>query len=232
MTARKRFCRLCLLGGLAVLVAALFAPARTAAQEEVASTLTRFMVHEVSTGYYEQYEVLPQRNLPLMRVPGVARKVFPYSPTAASVRERTRLVDSHLGLKFYNNLRCEACHVQEALDIHTTRAKLTCRQCHGGEPISGSEHYYSPMNPIRRHAYVCDKCHPGSTASFAGYVVHEPAPGSATAKTVFSSLYYAYWFMLLLLAVTLAFFVPHTFLVGLREIFRRKGKGKDADDAH
>jgi F0F1-type ATP synthase assembly protein I len=30
--------------------------------------------------------------------------------------------------------------------------------------------------------------------------------------------------MLLLLAGTLAFFVPHTFFVGLRELFRKKRK--------
>jgi hypothetical protein len=34
-------------------------------------------------------------------------------------------------------------------------------------------------------------------------------------------LYYTYWFMLALLVGTLAFFLPHTFLVGFRELFTR-----------
>jgi hypothetical protein len=49
----------------------------------------------------------------------------------------------------------------------------------------------------------------------------------------FPALYYGYWFMICLLGVTLAFFVPHTMMVILRELFRRKGKGGvEASDAH
>ena len=114
--------------------------------------------------------------------------------------------------------------MKETMDIHTVRANLTCRQCHGGEPIASLEHYYSPLNPIRKHAFVCAKCHEGASASYAAYVVHEPAPGSSEARNAFPGLYYAYWFMLLLLAGTLAFFIPHTFFVGLRELFRKKRK--------
>jgi hypothetical protein len=80
------------------------------------------------------------------------------------------------------------------------------------------------MNPIRKHAYVCSKCHEGASASYAAYVVHEPAPGSQEARKTFPGLYYAYWFMLLLLAGTLAFFIPHSIFVGLRELFRKKRK--------
>jgi hypothetical protein len=116
--------------------------------------------------------------------------------------------------------------VKETMDIHTVRANLTCRQCHGGEPIASLAHYYSPMNPIRKHAYVCSKCHEGASASYASYVVHEPAPGSSDARKAFPGLYYAYWFMLLLLAGTLAFFIPHSFFVGLRELFKKKRKEK------
>ena len=114
--------------------------------------------------------------------------------------------------------------MKETMDIHTVRANLTCRQCHGGEPVASLEHYYSPLNPIRKHAFVCAKCHEGASASYAAYVVHEPAPGSPEARNTFPGLYYAYWFMLLLLAGTLAFFIPHTFFVGLRELFRKKRK--------
>jgi hypothetical protein len=175
---------------------------------------------------YEEYEVLPRRQLPLVSVPGVRRGLFPYSPTAASVRNRSRLADSHLGIKFYERRRCEACHVEQTRDIHTVRANLTCRQCHGGEPVASINHYYSPLNPIRRHAYVCAKCHEGASASYASYIVHEPAAGSSLARTSFPVLYYAYWFMLILLVGTLAFFIPHSFLVGLRELLSKKRKAE------
>jgi hypothetical protein len=149
------------------------------------------------------------------------------------VRIRSRLADSHWGIKFYTRRRCEECHIQETHDIHTVRANLTCRQCHGGEPIASINHYYSPLNPIRRHAYVCAKCHQGASASYASYVIHEPSAGSLMAKRGFPVLYYAYWFMLALLVGTLAFFIPHSLLVGLRELFQKKGKSKNADnDSH
>jgi hypothetical protein len=194
------------------------------AQEEVASAVRRYKAYEASTGYYEEYEVLPRRQLPLVSIPGVRRGLFPYSPAAASVRNRSRLADSHLGIKFYKRRRCEACHVEQTRDIHTVRANLTCRQCHGGEPVASINHYFSPLNPIRRHAYVCAKCHEGASASYASYVIHEPSAGSALARTGFPILYYTYWFMLVLLVGTLAFFIPHSFLVGLRELFRKKRK--------
>jgi hypothetical protein len=204
----------------------LFLPELSDAQEEVASSIRRYKDREVSTGYYETYEVRPRRQLPLVSIPGVRRGVFQYSPAAASVRIRSRLADSHRGIKFYAGRRCEDCHRNETHDIHTTRANLTCRQCHGGEPIASIEHYYSPMNPIRKHAYVCAKCHEGSSASFASYIIHEPEAGSLAAKNAFPALYYVYWFMLLLFAGTLAFFIPHSFLMGLRELFSKAGRGE------
>jgi len=60
------------------------------AQEEVASAYRRYRDREVSTGFYEQYEAKPRRMAPLVEVPGVSRGIFPYSPTAAKVRTRTR----------------------------------------------------------------------------------------------------------------------------------------------
>jgi hypothetical protein len=202
----------------------LLLPEPTPAQEEVTSAIRRYKQYEVSTGYYEKYEARPQRQRPFIEIPGLRQGVFPYSPTSASVRVRTRLADSHRGIKFYNRRRCEECHATETRDIHTTRANLTCRQCHGGEPIASINHYFSPMNPIRKHAYVCAKCHEGASASYASYVIHEPSAGSALARTGFPILYYTYWFMLVLLVGTLAFFIPHSFLVGLRELFRKKRK--------
>ena len=222
-----------LLAGVLVLAVMLLVPATALAQEEVTSAIRRYKQYEVSTGYYEQYEARPRHQRPLVGIPGVSRGLFPYSPTSATVRSRTHLADSHRGIKFYWGRRCEDCHINETHDIHTTRANLTCRQCHGGEPIASIDHYYSPMNPIRKHAYICAKCHEGASASYASYIVHEPAAGSSIARTTFPILYYTYWFMLVLLVGTLAFFIPHSFLVGLRELFKNKRKTKNADtNAH
>ncbi len=225
----KRLLSLALVGT----VAGLLLPPGAAAQEEVASAIRRYKDREASTGYYEEFEVRPRRVRPFVEIPGVRVGSFPYSPTSADVRSRTHLADSHIGIPFYNYKTCVACHPEAAGDIHTVRANLTCRQCHGGEPIASIAFYTSPMNPIRRHAYVCAKCHEGANASFASYVVHQPAPGSTAARKSFPILYYAFWFMTILLVGTLAFFIPHSFLTGLRELFRKKKETEsDANHAH
>jgi len=213
--------------------ALLLLPLPAVAQEEVASALRRYKDREASTGYYEEFEVRPRRLRPFVEVPGVQGGIFSYSPTGARIRSRSRLADSHVGIDFYKYKTCQACHPEQARDIHTVRANLTCRQCHGGEPIASIQYFNSPMNPIRRHAYVCAKCHEGASASFAAYVIHEPAGGSVAARKSFPVLYYAYWFMAVLLVGTLAFFIPHAFLVGVRELFtRKKGAESDGHDAH
>jgi len=218
---------------LAAAGAVLLLPPPASAQEEVASAIRRYKDREASTGYYEEYEVRPRRIKPLVGVPCVEEGIFNYSPTAAKVRNRSHLADSHMGIAFYKEKTCQTCHPEQAKDIHTVRGNITCRQCHGGEPIASIPYFKSPMNPIRKHAYVCAKCHEGSSASFASYIVHEPAPGSAAARKGFPTLYYAYWFMLVLLVGTLAFFIPHSFLVGLRELFNKKRTtNDDAADAH
>jgi hypothetical protein len=226
MTGMSRLRKAVFAIGAATLLGLLSPPLISTAQEEVASAIRRYKEREVSTGYYEEYEAKPRRMRPMVDIPGVRRGLFPYSPSAAQVRIRTRLTDSHRAIKFYKNLRCEYCHVKETKDIHTVRANLTCRQCHGGEPIASIQHFYSSMNPIRKHAYVCAKCHEGASASYASYIVHQPPPGSLATKKSFPVLFYAYWLMIVLLAGTLAFFIPHSILVGLRELFRKRGKAK------
>ena len=234
MTGVKHCRRIGLASWTLLLLILVFIPVIVSAQgEEVASALRRYKEYEVSTGYYEEYEARPRHERPMVAIPGVRHGLFRYSPSAASVRVRTRLADSHWGIKFYDNRRCEDCHPRQALDMHTVRANLTCRQCHGGEPIASINHYFSPMNPIRKHAYVCAKCHEGSSASFASYVIHEPSAGSLEAKTNFPVLYYSYWFMFILLLGTLAFFIPHSILFGLRELLGKKEKEiKDVDEVH
>jgi hypothetical protein len=207
-----------------LLVELLGLPALSPAQEEVASAIRRYKDREVSTGYYEEYEALPHRQRPLVEIPGVTRGIFPYSPAAAQVRSRTHLADSHQGIKFYWNLRCQICHVNETTDIHTTRANLTCRQCHGGEPIASINYLYSPLNPIRKHAYVCSKCHEEASASYASYVVHEPNPAMVGTLTSFPLLFYVFWFMVVLAVGTFLVFLPHTLMWGIRELFAKTKK--------
>jgi hypothetical protein len=192
------------------------------AQEEVTSAIRRYKDREASTGYYEEYEVKPRRQRPLVGVPEVLRRFSPYATykpkSAAEPGKRSRLEDSHAGLDFYDQRRCEDCHLEQARHSHTVRGNVTCRQCHGGEPIAGINYYYSPVNPIRRYAYVCAKCHEGSTASFATFLVHEPNPGNPVTKKTFPSLYYANWFMLVLIVGTLGFFGAHTLVWIVKEI--------------
>lgn len=204
-------------------------PAPAPAQEEVASAIRRYKEREASTGYYEQYEVRPRHQRPLVGVPGVRRGLFPYSPSAARVRITTHLADSHMGVQFYRNRRCVDCHPKEARDIHTTRGNLTCRQCHGGEPIASIQHYYSPLNPIRRHAYVCAKCHPGASASYASYVVHEPSPAALETRQSFPILFYAFWIMVVMAGGTFLVFLPHTIMWGLRELWPRRRRQHGSD---
>jgi hypothetical protein len=105
---RVRWVLLCL--AALFLVTEVILPALVSAQEEVASAYRRYRDREVSTGFYEEYEAKPRRMAPLVEVPGVTRGIFPYSPTAAKVRTRTRLADSHSGIKFYQR-GCEECQI-------------------------------------------------------------------------------------------------------------------------
>jgi hypothetical protein len=214
---------------LAMLVMMLL-PASTAAQEEVTSAIRRYKDREASTGYYEEYEAMPRRQRPFVEIPGIRQGIFSYSPTAARVRIRSYLADSHQGIKFYKRRRCEDCHMQQTRDLHTVRANLTCRQCHGIEPVASINHYYSPMNPIRRHAYVCGKCHQGANASYASYVVHTPLPSLAGTRTTFPVLFYAFWIMVAIAVGTFVVFLPHTILWGIREVFIKKEKIKSEPD--
>jgi hypothetical protein len=209
-----------------LLAVGLLLPQAAPAQEEVTSSIRRYKEREASTGYYEEYEVKPRRQRPMVGVPGVLRKTFPYAPKAAQIRVRTNLADSHRAIRHYEMRRCEECHVDQARDIHTVRGNLTCRQCHGGEPIAAINHYFSPMNPIRRHAYVCAKCHEEAGVSFATYLVHEPKAGAPETRKTFPALYYSNWFMMLLLVGVFVFFIPHSVIWVAREFFTGKKKEK------
>lgn len=139
------------------------------ANEEVTIGIQQFDLH-ISSGYYEDHEILPRNQRLNVAIPKVRQDVITYSSTAANVRIRTYLTDSHRGLRFYGHRQCWDCHVDEAVNFHSIKNNITCRQCHGLEPIASIKHYYSAMNPIRRHAFVCSKCHEGASASFASYL--------------------------------------------------------------
>ena len=95
------------------------------------------------------------------------------------------------------------------------------------EPIAGIDHYYSPMNRLRRHAFVCAKCHPGASASFATYVVHAPNPAMRTTQKSFPLMFYVFWGMMALAGGTFVVFLPHTALWGMRELYlKKKAKGE------
>ena len=209
-----------LLIGLAGLLISTSGP--TLAQKEVTSPIYRYR-ERVATGYYEGYEVSPRRKRALFEAPTTRRSLVSFGSASAMVRLRARLPDSHRGLKFYYRTTCIECHPEQARNIHSVRAGITCRQCHGPEPIPAINHYYSAMNPIRRHAYVCAKCHEGANASFADFYVHEPPGTALSTRESFPILFYASWGMLLLFLGTLAFFVPHSFMVGVRELSETKG---------
>jgi hypothetical protein len=199
-----------------------FLPEQTRAQEEATSPIYRYRGHEMSTGYYEPYEVSPRPSLPLGGGPiGYAGSIT-LSPTAEKVRRRTYLANSHQGLRFYERLTCVKCHPGEAGNLHTVRVGITCRQCHGPEPIAGINHYYSPMNNLRRHAYVCAKCHEGANASYATYVVHEPNPATLDTRNSFPTLFYVFWMMVAIAAGTFVVFLPHAAIWGIREFFTKK----------
>jgi len=207
--------------GLAVLVITL--PGTGLTQEEVTSNIARYR-ERVKSGYYEGYEVKPrqwQRNR-VKQAPAI-RSPFPFGIIGPEVRIRTRLADAHAGIKFYKQHTCIECHPKQARNIHSDRSGINCRQCHGPEPIPAINHYYSLMNPIRRHAYVCAKCHEGANVSFAGFYVHEPLGTDLSTRESFPVLFYSSWGMLLLFVGTLAFFVPHSLMVGVRELTETKG---------
>lgn len=208
----------------------LFLPAVLNGQE-VTSNLYKYKNYEQSTGYYEQYEVRPFKNRPFVKEPQYSRSILQYGPGAASdIHFPSRAVDSHAGVRFYFAKTCESCHIEQASNnLHTARYDIQCRQCHGGEPIAGIDHYYSPMNRIRRHAYVCAKCHQGAGYSYATYAVHEPNPAMAATASEFPALFYVFWIMIGIAVLTLGVFLPHTVLWGIRELFtsaeNSKGKG-------
>jgi len=182
-----------------------------------------YTAYEASSGRYDDTEVLPrQRQSEFQRLgPGTIQG----SQSQGRARNRMFLADSHAGIPFYRYKKCEDCHAGAALNSHAAHAGITCRQCHGTEPIASVNHFFSRLNPARKHAYVCAKCHEDASASFASFLVHPPAPLSQEAAKEFRALSWVSWGMHGLLLGVFILFVPHTLLWLLREIRERSRKG-------
>ncbi len=187
------------------------------AQKEVTVNVYRYQERQRRDRIYEKYEYKRRSHQPFIERGIPSTELITLAPTAEKVRFRKYLADSHQGLRFYRYRACIRCHPRQARNLHRVRSKITCRQCHGEEPIAGNSHYNSSMNPRRRYALVCGKCHKGSSASFATYVVHEPMPLALSTQKTFPLLFYSVWFMVILAAGTFASLLPQMFMWGLRE---------------
>ncbi|MEN8174725.1 MAG: hypothetical protein ABFS23_03110 [Pseudomonadota bacterium] len=180
-----------------------------------------------STGYFRDQDSLPGA-FRLFQAEQVGR-LWGLGPGGGGIKRSSFAPDAHAGVVNYAGRSCESCHEEQRYSLHSSRGEVSCVQCHRGQPIAGIHHYYSAMNPIRRHAYVCAKCHEGAGASFATYVVHEPSPLAATTREEFPLFYYGVWFMVILAVGVFAIFIPYVSLWGVRELVvvlkERKGHG-------
>jgi hypothetical protein len=196
-------------------------------------SLTAYDEHAASSGYFrEGDQVVPGAYQLYLQTPQALGAYGGFGPRPRIVRGVSFAVDAHAGVDGYSRARdCVGCHEGTERNLHSARTTVTCRQCHRDEPVAGIFHYYSSMNPIRRHAYVCAKCHEGATANFAAYVVHEPPPLAGATAERFPALYYATWFMVILAGGVFLFFLPYTAAWGLRELWQRlAGAGRARAD--
>ena len=180
-----------------------------------------------SSGYFRDQDSLPGS----FRIYQTEQqdKLWGLGPGAGAVKRDSFSADAHASVDGYGWQSCASCHEGQRYSLHSSRGNVGCEQCHRGQPIAGIHHYYSEMNPIRRHAYVCAKCHEGASASFATYVIHEPPPLAGSTREEFPLFYYGVWFMVILAGGVFVIFIPYVTLWGLRELvgmFRReKGHG-------
>jgi hypothetical protein len=57
-------------------------------------------------------------------------------------------------------------------------------------------------------------------------VIHPPNPANIASLQSFPLLFIVFWLMIGIAVGTIAFFLPHTALWGIRELFMRKAKGE------
>ncbi|NNJ92152.1 MAG: hypothetical protein HKP55_10780 [Gammaproteobacteria bacterium] len=170
------------------------------------------------TGYFRDGDTLPGAYLQYRQSSEYGGSLWGLGPGGGNVKRSSFWADAHSGVDSYMLRSCASCHEDQRYSLHSSRGNVTCVQCHRGQPISGINHYYSGMNPIRRHAYVCAKCHEAASASFATYVIHEPPPLASSTVEEFPLFYYAVLFMMILAVGVFALFIPYVTLWGLREL--------------
>lgn len=196
-------------------------------QVEVIERFRHYRSTEMSTGLYEDYEVRPRGIDPHFVDPDRSvRSISRIGEEETRAWNRIFLNDAHRGIPLYEYRRCVDCHPYNANNRHTIRHGITCRQCHGGEPMASVKHYFSRLNPMRKHTHVCAQCHAGAGASFALYAVHEPNPGKLSTRETMPVLFYAFWIMVFVAGGTFLVFLPHTLAWGIRELFVKRKKEK------
>lgn len=212
--------------GLALLIVLWTALAASPAlAEEVASPLSRYGTGEAA-GLSDTAEVRP--GLVPSRLSsriGPSSRLMPGAQEARGTWNKGHLADAHQGVPYADQRPCRTCHSGAVRNLHTARGGVACVQCHGSGTVASVNQAFSRLNPVRRHAYVCGKCHTGATAALASYVVHEPGPLSPEAAREFPALAWAVRIMVGIAVLTFALFLPHTILWGVREYLGRGGKG-------
>lgn len=197
-----------------------------AAGPSVAQTETGEGQELAGTGYFRDQDTLPGSYRLYLQQPKTLDWLWAMGPIRQDIRRSSFAADAHENVPKYSaRSLCIDCHRNHTRDMHIVRMGITCVQCHRDKPIAGIYQYYSAMNPIRRHAYICAKCHEGATASFASYVVHEPNPLSLEAKQDFPLLFYGTWVMVILAGGVFGFFIPYVAVWGIRELVGRLVKG-------
>ncbi len=178
-----------------------------------------------ASGYFRAEDTLPGSYRLYQQQPKELNWLWAVGPKKPELRRASFAADAHAETPNYSpRTRCIECHAGYAKDMHQTRAGITCVQCHRDTPIAGIYHYFSAMNPIRRHAYICAKCHEGASPSFASYVVHEPNVLTASALGEFPLLFYATWFMIIVAGSVFVVFIPYSAFWGIRELIDKLSK--------
>jgi len=181
---------------------------------------------ETGTGYFRDQDTIPGAYRLYQQQPKTLDWLWATGPHVINLRRSSFKTDAHEGVANYSpRSACTDCHRDHSRDMHISRMGVTCVQCHRDNPIAGTFHYYAAMNPIRRHAYVCAKCHEGATPSFASYMVHEPNPLSSATRQDFPALYYATWFMVIVAGGVFIVFIPYVVLWVLRELLDKLNGG-------
>ena len=177
-----------------------------------------------TTGYFRDQDTLPGSYRFYQQLPGGEAGLWGMGPSRPKLSKSSFKMDAHEGVANYSpQQRCQKCHQPQTKDLHGLRMDIRCVQCHRSQPVAGVFHYYSALNPIRRHAYVCAKCHTGATPSFASYMVHEPNPLASETRDTFPVLYYAVWFMLILAGGVFVIFLPYTVFWWIRDFIAKFG---------